>query len=355
MNVNIIKIVPAVFIIICIITMQNSTYSQTLFVDDFIYPAGNLSGQGGWNIGGVSSPNKITVSSPGLNFTGYQGSGYGNTALCNNPFSGEILYKNFTASQSTGNVYMALMINVTTLSDSASQGFNVAMNPSGGSTNITAKLYVKKVSTTTYNFGVGKAGTNGFYSNNVYNTNTTYLAIIKYSFIDGSSTNDSCSLFIFNSNIPSTEPASTLSTIVGNDAVNVGQVIISNNYAGGSSLKGSIVKIDGIRVGKTWLETIITGINIISTEIPDRFYLFQNYPNPFNPSTKIKFTLPSEANVSLKIFDVTGKQVTELVNGILLAGIYEYTFDALKLSSGIYFYRIESKDFTMVKKMMLVK
>lgn len=94
---------------------------------------------------------------------------------------------------------------------------------------------------------------------------------------------------------------------------------------------------------------------IINTNVPAQFSLSQNYPNPFNPSTKIRFALPSQVNVSLRVFDVTGKQVAELVNGSLQAGTHEYSFDASKLSSGVYFYRLEAKGFTEVKKMMLVK
>lgn len=94
---------------------------------------------------------------------------------------------------------------------------------------------------------------------------------------------------------------------------------------------------------------------IINSQVPAEFSLSQNYPNPFNPSTKIKFALPSSVNVSLKIFDITGKQVAELVNGSLPAGTHEYTFDAAGLSSGVYFYKLESNGFTQIKKMMLVK
>lgn len=98
-----------------------------------------------------------------------------------------------------------------------------------------------------------------------------------------------------------------------------------------------------------------TTTGITNSQIPAEFSLSQNYPNPFNPSTKIKFALPTMANVSLKIFDLTGKQVAQLVNGSLPAGTHEYTFDASQLSSGVYFYKLESKGFTQVKKMMLVK
>lgn len=97
------------------------------------------------------------------------------------------------------------------------------------------------------------------------------------------------------------------------------------------------------------------GIQQISTEIPSVYRMNQNYPNPFNPSTKINFALPKSSYVSLKVFDVTGKEVATLVNENLNVGTYEYEFNATKLNSGIYFYRINAEGFTATKKMMLIK
>jgi len=85
--------------------------------------------------------------------------------------------------------------------------------------------------------------------------------------------------------------------------------------------------------------------------------LLQNTPNPFNPSTKIKFSLPSDNNgtVSLKIYDMLGREVTTLVNQALGKGTYEYNFNGFGLSSGIYFMRLTTANFSDVKRMLLVK
>lgn len=99
----------------------------------------------------------------------------------------------------------------------------------------------------------------------------------------------------------------------------------------------------------------ITGIENISGEIPTRYNLSQNYPNPFNPSTKIRFDIPESSVVKLTVFDITGKETAVLVNGNLRAGKYEYEWNAEKLTSGIYFYRLESEKFNDVKRMILVK
>lgn len=107
-------------------------------------------------------------------------------------------------------------------------------------------------------------------------------------------------------------------------------------------------EIDGITYG-------VTGIESLSGVIPDKFSLFQNYPNPFNPATKIKFDIPGNAQVKLIVYDILGSEVAELVNNNLLAGTYEYTFDGSALSSGIYFYSLETEDFKDTKKMLLIK
>ncbi len=94
----------------------------------------------------------------------------------------------------------------------------------------------------------------------------------------------------------------------------------------------------------------------VSIGLPNSFALKQNYPNPFNPSTKIDFNLPLNANVTLKVYDVSGKEVAKLINNELRnAGNYSVDFNASFLSSGIYFYKLEAGNFTGVKKMMLVK
>ena len=115
--------------------------------------------------------------------------------------------------------------------------------------------------------------------------------------------------------------------------------------------EGTIIKtVDG---GGT------VGINIISTEIPSGFSLSQNYPNPFNPVTKIRYSVPKSSFISLKIFDVMGREVAVLVNQNQNVGTYEYTFNISEHSnipSGVLFYRLQSENnFIATKKMILLK
>jgi photosystem II stability/assembly factor-like uncharacterized protein len=89
--------------------------------------------------------------------------------------------------------------------------------------------------------------------------------------------------------------------------------------------------------------------------VPVNFELTQNYPNPFNPTTIIKYSVPMKSQISLTIFDLLGREISKLVNGVQETGVYEASFDASKLSSGIYYYTLSAGDFTQTKKMMLVK
>jgi hypothetical protein len=101
--------------------------------------------------------------------------------------------------------------------------------------------------------------------------------------------------------------------------------------------------------------SLTVGINNNSNTVPAEFALHQNYPNPFNPVTSIRYDVPRNSHVSIKVFDVTGKQITELVSGEKQAGIYETSFDASDFASGIYFYRMEAGKFSSVLKMILIK
>jgi hypothetical protein len=97
--------------------------------------------------------------------------------------------------------------------------------------------------------------------------------------------------------------------------------------------------------------------NEVITNSAVKFDLSQNYPNPFNPTTSISFSLPENfaGNVSMKVYDLTGKEVAVLVNGQMNSGLHSVTFDGSKLSSGIYFYKISAGSYSDVKRMILVK
>ncbi|MCX6157103.1 MAG: choice-of-anchor J domain-containing protein [Ignavibacteriae bacterium] len=131
-----------------------------------------------------------------------------------------------------------------------------------------------------------------------------------------------------------------------------GQTIcIAFRYFMDTSVDGLWCNIDDVFIGNH----SSVGISQIGNNIPKKFALSQNYPNPFNPTTKIKFDVPKNGNVTVEVFNNLGQVVSTLHNGYTNAGYYETNFDGSKLTSGIYFYRMTSNDFTETKKMILVK
>jgi len=95
--------------------------------------------------------------------------------------------------------------------------------------------------------------------------------------------------------------------------------------------------------------------NEVVIGVPEKFNLSQNYPNPFNPTTTINYTLPKDGIVTLKIFDISGKEITTLVNDHKVSGYYSVDFNASALPSGVYFYRIQTGNNNETKKMALIK
>jgi hypothetical protein len=126
-------------------------------------------------------------------------------------------------------------------------------------------------------------------------------------------------------------------------------LFIDNNVPSGTYFYSLIqIDYDGTREN-------IGEIEVVVNNTPNVFSLLQNYPNPFNPTTKIKYALPQNSVVVLKIFDVLGNEVATLVNEEKPIGSYEVEFDATILSSGIYFYRLQAGSFVETKKMVLMK
>ncbi|MCX6639142.1 MAG: M20/M25/M40 family metallo-hydrolase [bacterium] len=113
--------------------------------------------------------------------------------------------------------------------------------------------------------------------------------------------------------------------------------------------------------GNPWIsESFVTGdffdeFAVTNNTVPTEYSLGQNYPNPFNPLTSISFSLPQAGLVKLSVFDVMGREVAKLVNGVREAGAHSVTFDATGLASGVYLYKLEAGDYTATNKMVLMK
>jgi len=120
-----------------------------------------------------------------------------------------------------------------------------------------------------------------------------------------------------------------------------------NDLTGGSA--------QTLRPNITFVMNSILDVKENEKIIPNEFLLRQNYPNPFNPVTKISFSVPKKDFVTLKIYDILGKEITTLVNEIKTPGNYIIDFNGQYLSSGVYFYKMNSGDFSDVKRMLLIK
>ena len=109
-----------------------------------------------------------------------------------------------------------------------------------------------------------------------------------------------------------------------------------------------------------WDEGAVTEVNIVvgvdeEKSIPAQFELAQNYPNPFNPVTTIKYGLPVNSYVELRIYNLLGEEIVRMVQDTKSAGFHEFSWDASGFASGIYFYRLQAGDFVQTRKMMLLK
>lgn len=111
-----------------------------------------------------------------------------------------------------------------------------------------------------------------------------------------------------------------------------------------------------VQNGMTVKRADLTVTGVGNTEIiPTKYSLEQNYPNPFNPTTNIRFTVPKSGHATLKIFDISGKEISTYLNAYIEAGSYNAPFDGSQLNSGIYFYSLKAGEFSETKKMMLIK
>ena len=111
-----------------------------------------------------------------------------------------------------------------------------------------------------------------------------------------------------------------------------------------------------VRINEIWYNETPTGMSISDdAPIASRYELGQNYPNPFNPITHIRFNIPETGNTKLTVFNMMGETVANLVNGVVSAGGHTVSWNAANMPTGVYFYRLESGNFTQTRKLLLVK
>ncbi len=139
----------------------------------------------------------------------------------------------------------------------------------------------------------------------------------------------------------------------GADTVNGGSSPLDNEGGFGQNHMFILSGVPSIVLDNTFGN--FGAVEQLNDLVPVAYELGQNYPNPFNPTTKIRFSIPEAGLVSLRIYNLLGEEVATLLNNDQPAGVYEANFDASSLSSGIYFYTLQAKNFTSTKKMVLLK
>ncbi|MFZ5947635.1 MAG: T9SS type A sorting domain-containing protein [Stygiobacter sp.] len=333
------------------------TKAQAVFSESFDYTAtasDSLKAHN-WKLSGSNNSNPIMVVSPGLSLSGYTSKGNA-TQLKE---SGQDVYQQFTTITS-GSVYLSFLINVT--STSSIGDYFIALSPSTSQTNYTLRIHLKSEGIGLV-IGLSKSNelSGGYiYGKTVLNYNTTYLVVGKHTLVAGDK-NDEEKIFVFSGNIPSSEPANAeigpYVETTKSDPLDISMVTLRQGGSFSSGVltnPGPTLFLDEIRVATNWND-LLTPTSVEKNELPTQFELSQNFPNPFNPETKISYTLPKESNVSLKVYDVLGDEVAKLVNEVKQAGVYNVTFNAKNLTSGLYIYKLQAENYIQTKKMMLIK
>jgi len=391
------------------------------------------------NHSGGTGTSDVQYTISGLSYAGYPSSGVGGSSNALNSRGGDD-NRSFT-TQNSGTVYLSAIVNVSSATTSSVGGYFLHFGSTGTHY---ARLYVRNSSSNLL-FGISKSTEDATFSTTDFSFNSTYLIVIKYTFLGGVQ-NDRIDLWVLTSGVPSSEAAAGTPTVenvtaTSSDASGLSAVSLRQ---GGNAYS---VTVDGIRVSDAWSQAplpvelisfsaviVNEGIKLnwstetevnnygfeverkvsskqsavgnwarigfvegngnsnspkeysfvddgvtsgkysyrlkqidndgtfeyskiikIDVDAPLEFELSQNYPNPFNPSTTIKFSLPTTSSVKLSVFNILGEEVQILVNETKEAGIYTINFNASQLNSGIYFYKLVTRNFLRVKKMSLIR
>ena len=411
------------------------SFSQTLLLEenfDYGETGGDLLtvSSGNWTAHDAEGSNPVQYLSTGLTYSNYPSITGGSASISGGSGSREDVNIGFVEVNS-GSLFISFLINVT---DATTGGgdYNFHLNSSTSN----GRLYLKQLASSIA-FGISKRDAATF-TDFIYSLNTTYTIVIKYNFVSGSS-NDDIFLFIFDGNIPETEPSPTIThpTESTTDPSSINSVALRQGTISNSFI------IDGIRVADSWQQAPLpvelssftgsvinnqillnwktateinnygfevernedkgeyhtigfvkgsgnsnsekeydfidngvsfagkyqyrlkqidtdgsfnySGVVEVSLTAPLKYNLSQNYPNPFNPVTVINYTIPEAGKVKVFLYNIIGETVLTLVDEFKEAGTYYVVLNGRGLRSGTYFYKLQTKNFTEIKKMIILK
>jgi len=242
-----------VFLLLLLLT-PIAAPGQALLVEDFEYPEGDSLTSRGWETTQSTTTNALLTISPGLEYSGYVGSGIGNATSLTT--TGQDVYKGF-APDSAGSFYTFFMLRVTA-ARSGDYFFHYHTSPVSSS--YFGRTFVRTAANGNLSFGIAKKGTNSnptsVYTDSIYHLETTYVVVVKYTFQDETNRDDEASLFLFAEEaVPTDEPAHpTVGPVTDEttDAKKIGAIALRQ----GSTSSSPELAIDGFRVGRSWASAL---------------------------------------------------------------------------------------------------
>ncbi len=247
-----------ILVLVVLLTMSATAFGSLFWEENFDYTVGDNITTHGWTAHGNIGGSPILVASPGLTYTGYASSGIGNAATITGGTSREDDNKTFT-SQTAGSVYAAFMVNVTAATTTAD--YIVHFGPLSIGTTFRGKVFVVRNALNNVAFGLSKAGNAPppAITDTIYDLNTTYLLVLRYTFNTGTTSDDEVKLWV-NPAIGGAEPPSNLTATDGADLSDCGAFALRQGS------QAYTVLVDGIRVGTSWSD-ILPGGSVTPTQL----------------------------------------------------------------------------------------
>jgi hypothetical protein len=310
-----------------------------LLTESFDYPAGDTIGDHGWVTFSGGTTNRLTVTSPGLDFPGYQLPGVGNSVKLRN--TGADSYKALSSNVTSGNLYAFFIVNVDTARLVAGGGdYFVGMLPSTSTTNYTCRIYIRNSITipNTFAFGITKNALSGgavVWSDSIYSRSTNYLVCAKYTFNTTTTTDDEVSLFVFSSAPPNVEPLPTIGPVTGTttDVADIGRFALRQGLATTSAT----LLLDEIWVGTDWSTVLPVELSSFNSAVIGRDVILNWTTSSENNNSGFGVERASSDGNWVNLGFVAG-------NGNTTSSV-SYSFTDRSLNSGVYSYRLKQVDF----------
>lgn len=338
--------------LLALLLVANLSTGQNLVFDDFNYPVrDSLEGYSNWFRDGLNLKNNIKVTSPGLEFADYSGSGKGNAVRISNDGEGDIVGRYFPSKIDSGSLYMSFMIQVDSMTNATTSGGCISFNPTGG-TYLNTILQIKRLTKNSFDFGIVKSS-GALFLNSSFEVHRTYLIVLKYTFIKGTD-NDESSLYVFQHDIPDQEPSKPdLVNTLGPDFTAQYLVYFINNYAQ-TGLTGIDLTIDGLRVGTSWESSVKAIATSVHAPPSSARSIISISPNPVSHRAQIEYYIRQQGDVSIQIINASGEVISETLCRSEAAGEHTFMLTPINYPPGLYFCKITTEHEKYIQRFVLV-